>query len=258
MSARGIASAMNPVRRRYGRIVAWVTLLAIVGLVWSITAYRSENFQEAILALLDRVESLGPWGPVLLVAAVTASMLLILPSFPFTLGAGFLFGVVKGTLCIFIGTVAGGSLAFFAGRFLFKDRLFRALEKRPRIRRFVGVIAQEGWRFVMFTRMVPMFPYKFSNYVFGAAKISYREFILGTCVGIVPLAATNVYAGSVLSSLSILGTDEGPESARSWMLYLAGFAIALAFSVYVAYLARKALDPFMTNHADPSEADRAS
>ena len=55
-----------------------------------------------------------------------------------------------------------------------------------------------------------------------------------------------------------VGTEEGPESARSCVLYLAGFAIALAFAVYVAYLAHKALDPFMTDHGQASEADPAS
>jgi len=180
-------------------------------------------------------------------------MLLVLPGFPFTLAAGFLFGVVEGTFCVFVGTVAGGSLAFFSGRYLFHDRLTKALEQKPRVRRFVDAMAQEGWRFVMFTRMVPMFPFKLSNYAFGATEISYRQFALGMSAGIVPLIATNVYAGSLLGNLSLIQAEDESVLTRNWTLYIAGFVVLLSFAAYIAHLARGVLNPYMDSQDEPLE-----
>ena len=181
--------------------------------------------------------------------AVAASMLVFLPGFLFTLGAGFLFGVVKGTLFILIGTTSGASLAFLAGRFLFRDRVIGELAKREKVSRFVAIVEREGWRFVMFTRLVPFFPFKLSNYVFGSTSIPFRQFLLGTSIGIVPIAVTNVWAGSLAGSLSNLEGDGAPDSPLWWTIYAGGFAIALAFMLYIAHLARKTLDPYVAEDA---------
>ncbi len=176
-------------------------------------------------------------------------MMLILPGFIFTLSAGFLFGVIKGTLFIVIGSTAGASVAFLAGRFLLRDKVTAALAKREKIRRFVRIVDQEGWRFVLITRMVPMFPFKLSNYAFGTTSIPFRQFFLGTIIGIVPLTVTNVYAGSLAGSLSNLEGGGAPDSPLRWAVYAGGFVIALAFLIYVRHLALRALDPYFAEDA---------
>lgn len=232
-------------RRRF----RWLLILAAAGAIWWASAYFGEEFRAAVLALLEWVRGMGPWGPVLFMLVVAASMMLILPGFIFTLSAGFLFGAIKGTLLILIGTTAGGCLAFLTGRFLFRDKVRAALAKREKIRRFVRIVDLEGWRFVMITRMVPMFPFKLSNYAFGTTSIPFRHFLLGTSIGIVPLSVTNVYAGSLAGSLSNLKGGTAPDSPLNWAVYAGGFVIALAFLIYVRRLALRALDPYFAEDA---------
>lgn len=236
-------------RRRLRRGFRWLMFLAAAGAFGWTMSFYGEDLRHAVLAFLERVRGLGPWGPVLFTLAVAASMLVFLPGFLFTLGAGFLFGVVKGTLFILIGTTSGASLAFLAGRFLFRDRVIGELAKREKVSRFVAIVEREGWRFVMFTRLVPFFPFKLSNYVFGSTSIPFRQFLLGTSIGIVPISVTNVWAGSLAGSLSNLEGDGAPDSPLWWTIYAGGFAIALAFMLYIAHLARKALDPYVAEDA---------
>ncbi len=227
----------------------WLLILGAAGAFWWTFAYYGEEFRAGVLALLEWVSASGPWGPVLFILVVAASMLLILPCFIFTLSAGFLFGAIKGTLFILIGSTAGASVAFLAGRFLFRDRVTAALAKREKMRRFVRIVEHEGWRFVMITRMVPMFPFKLSNYAFGTTSIPFRQFLLGTSIGIIPLSVTNVYAGSLAGSLSNLEGGGLPDSPLRWAVYAGGLVMALAFLLYVTRLARKALDPYLAEDA---------
>lgn len=236
-------------RRRLRRGLRWLLILGAAAAFWWSLAYYGEEFRAGLLALLEWVHVSGPWGPVLFMLVVAASMMLILPGFIFTLGAGFLFGVIKGTLFILIGTTTGACLAFLAGRFLFRHKVTAALAKREKMRRFVRIVEREGWRFVIMSRMVPLFPFKLSNYAFGTTSIPFRQFLLGTSLGIIPLSVTNVYAGSLAGSLSNLEGDGTPDSPLRWAIYAGGFVVALAFMLYVTHLARKALEPYVAEDA---------
>ena len=236
-------------RRRPQWGLRWLLILGAFGAFWWALAYYGEESRAGVLAFLEWVRDLGPWGPALFVLAVAASMMLILPGFIFTLSAGILFGVIKGTLLILIGTTTGACLAFLTGRFLFRDKVRAALAKREKIRRFVRIVDHEGWRFVMITRMVPMFPFKLSNYAFGTTSIPFRRFLLGTSLGIIPLSMTNVYAGSLAGSLTNLEGGGAPDSPLRWAVYAGGFIMALLFLIYVSRLARRALDPYIEEDA---------
>lgn len=228
------------------RKVLWAFLLivSVAGWGWLLIRY-GESFRLAVLDLLDWVEGLGPWGPIFFILVVTLSMLVLLPGLIFTLGGGFLFGVVNGLFYILIGTALGSSISFFIGRTLGKNRVNALLARRNRFRRFVELIEAEGFRFIALTRMVPFFPFKLSNYVFGASKIPYRQFILGTCIGIIPISLANVYVGSLAGTLAALGTDAILESPIAGLLYGGGFLIAMGFALYISRIARKAIDPYM-------------
>lgn len=234
-------------------IVGWVlrivVILALAAFFLWIAWTERTKIRDTIVAILDWVDGLGPWGPVLFMVIVALSMLALLPGMLFSMGAGFLFGPVLGTLYIVIGSTAGAIVAFLTGRYVFRDRVAILLKRQEKIQRLMDVVSAEGWRIVMLTRMVPMFPFKLSNYVFGLTTISLRPFVLGTAIGIVPLTATNVYAGSLVGSLATLGSDDAPQSPLQWIVYGIGFLIALGFVFYMTTLARKALAPYISEDA---------
>ena len=233
------------------RKVLWALLLAVLlmGWWWLITLY-GESIRLTVVDLLAWVEGLGMWGPVFFILVVTLSMLVLLPGMIFTLSGGFLFGVLNGLLYILAGTALGSSIAFFTGRYLGRNWVDAMLGKRARTRHFVDVIEAEGMRFIMLTRMVPFFPFKLSNYVFGTTNIAYRKFIIGTCIGIIPISLANVYTGSLAGSLAALGSDAILESPITWLLYGGGFVLVVIFALYVSRLARRAFAPYLVGNDD--------
>ena len=86
-----------------------------------------------------------------------------------------------------------------------------------------------------------MFPFKLSNYVFGMAGFSLKDFWLGNAIGIIPLCALNVYIGSLAGTLSELGTRERPLTTTELFAYSMGFFVLALGMLYLAFKARDAL-----------------
>ena len=89
---------------------------ALVLLAAVVVALLALPVKDYLAGFLGRVESAGPWGPVLLVAAYAVACVLFVPGSVLTLGAGFLFGVVYGTMVVSAGSVLGATAAFLVGR----------------------------------------------------------------------------------------------------------------------------------------------
>ena len=53
----------------------------------------------------------------------------------------------------------------------------------------------EGWRFVAFVRLVPLFPFNLSNYVLGLTRIPLHHYVIATLVCMVPGAVAYTWLG---------------------------------------------------------------
>src|SRR3990167_797972 len=66
---------------------------------------------EQVLALLQWFDDQGAWAPLLFILIMAAVVVLVLPGVLFTTGAGFVFGVVEGSVYVVMGTTLGGGKA---------------------------------------------------------------------------------------------------------------------------------------------------
>lgn len=80
---------------------------------------------EQVVRLLQWFDAQGAWAPLLFILIMAAVVVLLLPGVLFTTGAGFVFGVVKGSLYVVAGTTLGATLAFLIARHLFGQRARR-------------------------------------------------------------------------------------------------------------------------------------
>ena len=71
--------------------------------------------KDSLVRLLQAVELVGPWGPVLLAGVFMLACLLLVPGSILTLGAGFLFGIVRGMTAISAGSLLAAAAAFCSG-----------------------------------------------------------------------------------------------------------------------------------------------
>lgn len=196
---------------------------------------------EQILVLLRWFEAQGAWAALLFILIMAAVVVLLLPGVLFTTGAGFVFGVLQGSIYVVIGTTLGAVLAFLLARYLFGQRARQFIMGKTRLRLVSDELTPHGWKIVLVTRLIPFFPSKISNYFFGLTPFSLRGYVGGSLLGFIPFSLHNVYLGSIAADISTLGERNLDRSPLEWSLYGAGFVATIIAVVYLNRLARRAL-----------------
>lgn len=143
-------------------------------------------------------------APLLIVAKIIGAML-FLPGAPLTLLAGALLGKVEGTIVSLIGNILGATFAFLIARFLLRDFVKEKLFKRyPKIASYEKRFFDHGLKTVIVLRLIPLFPFNALNYLLGVTRVSTKDYILGTSIGIIPGTIVFVYFGDSLRMLSVV------------------------------------------------------
>ena len=170
-----------------------IKLLIVSGLVGLgvLGAVYRDQFQAARLEAW--IADLGAWGPVVYILAWLVAPVAFLPGSPLTLTGGVLFGPVWGTLYTIIGATGGATAAFLVSRYLAGDWV--QSHATGILGRVKHGVEHEGWRFVAFTRLVPLFPFNMLNYALGLTRISLREYVLASFFCMLPGSAGYTYLG---------------------------------------------------------------
>jgi uncharacterized membrane protein YdjX (TVP38/TMEM64 family)/rhodanese-related sulfurtransferase len=164
-----------------------LVLLAAVGVALT----QRGRFDAATLQAW--VEGAGAAGPLLFMGLYAVATVLFLPAAVITLAGGALFGPLWGTLWNLTGATVGAALAFLIARHLGADWVAR--RSGPRLQRLNEGVASEGWRFVAFVRLVPLFPFNLLNYALGLTRISFITYLLATWVFMLPGAFAYTWLG---------------------------------------------------------------
>ncbi len=194
------------------------------------------------------VDSLGAWGPIAFIIIYNLATILFLPGSLLTLGGGVLFGVVKGSLYVFMAALVGATLAFLIGRYVARGWVSGKIAGNQKFRVIDEAIAKEGFKIVLLTRLSPIFPFNLLNYALGLTQVSLKDYVLGS-LGMLPGTIMYVYIGSLAGSLATIGMETiDPQTARiQWIIRIVGFIATVAVTLYVTKVAKKALDNSVEN-----------
>ena len=192
--------------------------------------------------VLHTVSELGPWGPVAFLLVYVAATVLFLPGFILTLGAGFVFGLGWGTVLVSVSSTLGATASFLIGRHLARDWVAEKMQAYPRFAAVDEAVAGEGWKIVGLTRLSPVFPFNLLNYAFGITQVKVRHYVLASWLGMLPGTILYVYIGSLAGDLATLGEEGRARTPEEFAFYIVGLLAAVAVTVYVTRLARRALD----------------
>ncbi|MFQ5539894.1 MAG: TVP38/TMEM64 family protein [Candidatus Binatia bacterium] len=175
---------MIPTRKK---LLFFLGLLALIGL-----AYTQRGYLRIDL-MVEQIRALGPWGPVAYIILYLIAPPLFIPGSAITLAGGALFGPFWGTLYTIFGATGGASLAFLIGRYLAGDWVEN--KAKGIMKRLKDGVEKEGWRFVAFTRLVPLFPFNVLNYAFGLTKIRFFHYVVASFFCMLPGAAAYTFIG---------------------------------------------------------------
>ena len=164
--------------------------LALLAAIAAAILYR-DRFDAA--ALQAWVEGAGAAGPLLFMAVYALATVLFLPGSVLTLAGGALFGPVWGTLWNLTGATVGDSFSFLIARYLGADWVAR--KAGGRAKQLIDGVEQEGWRFVAFVRLVPLFPFNLLNYALGLTRIPFPAYVIASWLFMLPGAFAYTWLG---------------------------------------------------------------
>ena len=200
-------------------------LLLILGLVAGITlaiVYR-DRFDAAVLETW--INDAGVLAPVVFILIYALATVLFFPGSFITLAGGALFGPVLGTFYNLTGATLGAVLAFLVSRYLASDWI--AAKAGGRAKQLINGVEGEGWRFVAFVRLVPLFPFNLLNYALGLTRIRFLHYLVATYIFMLPGAIAYTYLGYA-----------GREAISGGEGLIQKILIALALLAVVAFLPR--------------------
>jgi uncharacterized membrane protein YdjX (TVP38/TMEM64 family) len=211
------------------------------------------NPQVWLRDALDSIQSLGPLGALAFIGLYIVATVAFLPGSVLTLGAGVVFGVVYGSLFVFVGATIGATAAFLVGRYLARDWVSKKIEGNEKFSAIDRAVGREGFKIVLLTRLSPVFPFNVLNYAYGLTGVSLKDYFFGS-VGMFPGTVMYVYIGSLAGDLATIGQADQPTNVGvQWAIRIIGFIATVAVTVYVTKVARKALDESVGTAEEPSE-----
>lgn len=226
-----MSSRHHPLRR-IAPTLRWIAMAILAaGLLMAVV--RTVFSEDRVLAVLEWVGHQGVMAPVIFVAVQALVIVALAPGFVVSFAAGFLFGFWRGLLVVWCGTMLGSIVAFKLAPLVFQRRADQLMQRFPLLTRLDHGFSRDGWKIVMLRCLVPFFPFKLSNYAFGISNVGLRDFILGTAPGIIPVAAFNIYLGSVSAHLSAAGASVSPHSTLEWVAIASGGIAILVMFIHV-------------------------
>jgi uncharacterized membrane protein YdjX (TVP38/TMEM64 family)/Fe-S oxidoreductase len=186
----------KPSGHLYGRLVIFLLLL---GGIAAIKAFGWGNYFDQEI-LKNWVRAAGFWAPLVYFCLYLLAPVFFIPGLPITIVGGLSFGPVRGVAYTIFAATAGACLAFLVSRYLARDWVEKKL-RSPRWRKLDAQVESQGWKVVLITRLIPLFPFNLLNYAFGLTNIRFTHYALATFWGMLPACVAYIVFSSSLWDL---------------------------------------------------------
>ncbi len=187
-------------------VLKWVVGLLVVGLLVFLFVYFDLRgkfkayFKTSIQPWIDRHPVTGP---VTYVGIYILAVVAFLPGSALTIPGGMLFGPLLGTILVSLASTSGAALAFLVARYVGKSWVEE--KAGDKVDKLQEGLKEHGWKFVAFTRLVPIFPFNLLNYMFGLTRISFWTYVGVSWVAMLPGTFAYVYSGYALKVATASG-----------------------------------------------------
>jgi uncharacterized membrane protein YdjX (TVP38/TMEM64 family) len=185
------------------------------------------------IAIRDAVAQ-NPASPLIFLALQILASLFFIPRTVLGIAAGLVFGLVWGTVWALTGAMAGAACGLIVSRWFGAGLI--DLEATPRLGPLLARAESGGWRAVTIVRLVPI-PHSVVNYALGLTKVGWRDYLVGSLIGMVPMTLVQVDIGAAGGSALTGGTG--------WMLVSLLGALALGLS----FIAKRSANRSASNGA---------
>eukprot|EP00927_Polykrikos_kofoidii_P066123 TRINITY_DN6177_c0_g1_i1.p1 TRINITY_DN6177_c0_g1~~TRINITY_DN6177_c0_g1_i1.p1 ORF type:complete len:394 (-),score=12.27 TRINITY_DN6177_c0_g1_i1:153-1334(-) len=152
--------------------------------------------RKVMLYILHILREMGGYNIPLMVFLVAVFSVLALPTFPLMVGSGGLYtmmyglryGILVGTLTVFVGLWSGSLIAFQLGRSCCKRRVAMGRTQSPTMLTLIEMVDEHGTKIVFLARLLPVLPAEVFNYACALTSLTLRQYAIGCLSSILPVA----------------------------------------------------------------------
>ena len=175
--------------------VLWFAILLSVG----VYVYNGGSLLEDIKQF---VMLYPQYSFFLFLCAYAIRPILLVPDSVMLVIGGATFGPWIGILGGYIGENVSALIAFSISRFL--GNKWASHSHIDFVRKLDKVVQRRGFITLMILRLIPIAPFDPINYGAGLTSMSYRTYILGTALGVIPSLTVYVLLGSAIANPKLL------------------------------------------------------
>jgi len=219
---------MRPLSLRLAGVALALVALGVLARFLPLEAWLEQG-EQALWAM-------GGWAFLLYPLAFALCNLLLLPGTILAIGSGVFFGLWWGTLLTLAGNMVGAAIAFFVSHRLARRWLEARVLGNPRWQALHAAIGREGWKVILLTQALPLFPSSLLNYLYPLASIRFRPCMAWIALGQLPA----LFFYNLLGVMTRLGLRERENPWQTWA-WLAGLGVTIGGFLLLTRIAARLL-----------------
>lgn len=211
----------------------FILLLIFVGMIFIVNKFLTiENLQAHLGSFRQTFEDHPLLTKIFFFLGYVGTTTFAIPGATLlTLLAGYLFGLVQGTIIVSFASSLGALLCFWGARFYLGDYVRRHMSKY--VEKLNSLFEQHGVLFILMLRLTPVIPFFVVNLVSGLTTVSSLTFYGISQIGMLPATILYVNAGKQLAQItSLSGLVSFPILFSLFLLGFFPFAMRIVFKKF--------------------------
>jgi uncharacterized membrane protein YdjX (TVP38/TMEM64 family) len=185
------------------RLLPLAVLAALAVLVFAMGWHRALSLEALVRWRSELDAFVQSHYPAALLGYVGLYIAVVALSVPggllMTISGGVLFGWLAGGIAAVIGGTIGATLLFMLVRYALGDFVRRRLG--PRLSALAEGFREDAFHYLLFLRLVPVFPFSLVNLAPGLLGVRLSTFVAATAIGVIPATFAFATFGAGLDSV---------------------------------------------------------
>ncbi|MEG1503480.1 MAG: TVP38/TMEM64 family protein [Enterococcus sp.] len=177
--------------------------------------------------LRNILERLGWIGYLFFILLSIVVAVFLLPGQFLAIVGGLVYGGFVGGCLTIVGASLGCTISFIIGKYLARDYIVQRFKNDATFQKIEQGVRENGISFLIFTRLVPIFPFAIQSYAYALTPMSLKKFSLISFLTMMPASFIYTFMASEIAS-------KGISFSVFIELAIAGILLSL-----LAYLPRK-------------------
>lgn len=239
-------------------------ILGLCGIITLAIVYNDFAI-KLFQSFLEWMKSNIIYGSVAFMAIYIMCTILLIPGSWLTLGAGFVYddifgsliGVSIATLIVWISASIGATFSFFNGRYLFRQCVVSQIAKKYKYFDIIEQIVKEyGFSVTFWLRLSSITPYNFFNYLMGITSVKSIDYILAH-IGMMPDVCIYCFIGASISDIIEIAETGIADNVPFLIVLAITLCLSIIGIIFISYYAKQKFDKMVRelNNDNNMESD---